>query len=73
MLPRNITRITTSVLKNSPYTFNVVWSKSNFMLVEINQKPPQPGKTPDYDMEAQHPDSTTRDEKIAGLNSKGYF
>ena len=53
MFPRNITRITTSVLKNSPYTFDVLWSKSNYMLVEMIPKPPPPGKIPDYDMEAQ--------------------
>ena len=85
MFPRNITRITTSVLKNSPYTFDVLWSKSNYMLVEMIPKPPPPGKIPDYDMEAQvHknvkelfeiqeiPDPT-RDEKVARLNQKGYF
>ena len=85
MFPRNLTRITTSVLKNSPYNFDVVWCKSNFMLVEMNPKPPAPGKIPDYDMEAQvHrnvkelfeiqeiPDPT-RYEKVASLNKKGYF
>lgn len=84
MFPRNLTRITTSVLRNSPYNFNVVWSKSNYMLVEMIPKPPPPGKIPDYDMEAQiHsnlelyeireiPD-LTRDEKVASLNNKGYF
>tara|TARA_B100000886_G_C20219380_1_gene405811 strand:+ start:87 stop:341 length:255 start_codon:yes stop_codon:yes gene_type:complete len=84
MFPRNLTRITTSVLRNSPYNFDVIWSKSNYMLVEMIPKPPPPGKIPDYDMEAQirpnlelyeireisHP---RRDEKVASLNNKGYF
>ena len=84
MFPRNLTRITTSVLRNSPYNFDVVWSKSNYMLVEMIPKPPPPGKIPDYDMEAQiHPNlelyeireipDPTRDEKVASLNNKGYF
>ena len=85
MYPRNITRITTSVLKHSPYTFDVIWSKSNYMLVEMIPKPPPQGKIPDYDMEAQvHKNvkelfeikeisDPTRYEKVASLNKKGYF
>ena len=86
MIPRNITRITASLLKNSPYTYEVLWSKSNYVLVELVQKLPPPGKIPDYYMKSQYylndvkelfeiqeiPDPT-REEKVASLNEKGYF
>ncbi len=40
MLLRNITRLTTSVIKKSPYTFDVVWAKDNFVLIKLNPKNP---------------------------------
>ena len=48
---RNVSRLTPSLLKKSPYTFDVVWAKSNFMLVELNAKYPDHGEVPDYDLE----------------------
>jgi len=48
---RNVSRLTPSLLQKSPYTFDVVWAKSNFMLVELNAKYPKCDKVPDYDLE----------------------
>lgn len=48
---RNVSRLTPSLLKKSPYTFDVVWAKSNYMLVELNAKYPDHGEVPDYDLE----------------------
>lgn len=48
---RNVSRLTPSLLQKSPYTFDVVWAKSNFMLVELNAKYPNCDKVPDYDLE----------------------
>ena len=52
MFPRNISRITSNLIKKSPYNFDVIWSKSNYLLVELNPKPPLEDKLPDYVMEA---------------------
>ena len=49
---RNVARLTPSLLKQSPYTFDVVWAKSNYMLIELNGKYPEPEKIPDYDLES---------------------
>ena len=51
MFPRNITRITSDIIKKTPYTFDVLWSKGNLMLIEMNPKyPTGVGDPPDYDM-----------------------
>ena len=51
MFPRNITRLTSNIIKKSPYTFDVLWSKGNLMLIEMNPKYPKyVGDPPDYDM-----------------------
>lgn len=47
---RNVTRLTPSLLKQTPYTFDVVWAKSNYMLIELNAKYPEQGEIPDYDL-----------------------
>ena len=53
LLPRNITRLTSSLIKQSPYTFDVVWSESNYLLVKLNAKYPEgPGEIPDYDLKS---------------------
>ncbi len=49
MLPQNITRITSNVLKKYPYTFDILWNKSNYLLVELNHKKIPHDKVPDYD------------------------
>ena len=51
-LLRNVSRLTPSLLQKTPYTFDVVWAKSNYMLIELNAKYPQQGKIPDYDLES---------------------
>tara|TARA_A100001015_G_scaffold271867_2_gene325895 strand:- start:4371 stop:4628 length:258 start_codon:yes stop_codon:yes gene_type:complete len=38
MLSRNIQRLTASIIKKSPYTFDVVWSKDNYILIKLNPK-----------------------------------
>tara|TARA_Y100000816_G_scaffold291140_1_gene281601 strand:+ start:1380 stop:1715 length:336 start_codon:yes stop_codon:yes gene_type:complete len=48
---RNVSRLTPSLLKQSPYTFDVVWAKSNYMLIELNAKYPEQSEIPDYDLE----------------------
>jgi hypothetical protein len=40
MLSRNITRLTASFIKKSPYTFDVVCAKDNFVLIKLNPKIP---------------------------------
>lgn len=49
---RNVSRLTPSLLKQSPYTFDVVWAKSNYMLIELNAKYPEQGEIPDYDLKS---------------------
>ena len=85
MFPRNINRITSNLIKKSPYNFDVIWSKSNYLLIEMNPKHPPKGKIPDYDMEAhtlingtifeitEISDRIWREERVAELNKKGYF
>tara|TARA_B100001027_G_C16256571_1_gene327250 strand:+ start:874 stop:1131 length:258 start_codon:yes stop_codon:yes gene_type:complete len=38
MISRNIQRLTASIIKKSPYTFDVVWSKDNYILIKLNPK-----------------------------------
>lgn len=64
MFPRNITRLTSNILKKNPYTFDVVWSKSNLMLIEMNPKyPGYKEKIPDYDMDAKQENDTHNEPK----------
>ena len=53
LFSRNITRLTSSLIKQSPYTFDVVWSESNYLLVKLNAKYPEgSGEIPDYDLKS---------------------
>jgi hypothetical protein len=53
MFPRNIARLTASIIEKSPYTFDVVWARSNYMLIEMNGNYPQGGEAaPDHDLKS---------------------
>ena len=41
MLHQNIRKLTSRVLQNSPYSFNILWSKGPYMLVEMKPKHPK--------------------------------
>ena len=40
MIHQNIRKLTSRVLQNSPYSFNILWSKGPYMLVEMKPKHP---------------------------------
>lgn len=53
MFPRNIARLTASMIEKSPYTFDVVWAKSNYMLIEMNGNYPKGAEVaPDHDLKS---------------------
>lgn len=41
MIHQNIRKLTSRVLQNSPYSFNILWSKGPYMLVEMKPKHPK--------------------------------
>ena len=41
MLPKHLTQITSTLLKNTPYTFNILWNKGPYLLLEMKEKYPK--------------------------------
>ena len=48
----NIRRLTPAFVKRAPYHFDILWSKGQYVLIEINPKYPKIKDIPDYDKEA---------------------
>ena len=58
MIPPRLQQLGWKFIKKSPYKFNILWSKENYMLIELTKKQnlyknknKNSKKIPDYDLE----------------------
>ena len=57
MFPSSLRTLTWQIVKNSPFNFNILWSKQNYILIELSQKPTwiknnnEDDTIPDYDLD----------------------